>query len=402
MIRLLWRRARLAWRGLAVRDRAAAKTSMPMCSSASTPAGRPQRAWGSWMSSGPRTSLRGTCTLRSMPANLHVSRVGWRSSRRREMADWPFRRGERTAGEQAAGDGQERQHAAGARHGPARGQRHGHRHRRMEAGPALFGGVVGNPARPVRGPHVGDEHRAERGDLGADVPGRARRAVSAGSCAAGRCAPQGQSVSRDRAVHPQQLRVARRRRPRRRGARSAGGPRAMVAERLSPPALQRQAGSRADSAVSRRRRSGVAAVRGTGVEPCAGRCSPASRHSDRIALPAWTHCALAMASANRSRRRFLSLARASARRIAAEQMPWSDPIALLLQAGIASLEGRPTAALASLQNAAATIRPRRNGALRGSHPAPHRSAPDRRPRPGSCSGRPTRGWPSSKSGTPSA
>jgi hypothetical protein len=62
--------------------------------------------------------------------------------------------------------------------------------------------------------------------------------------------------------------------------------------------------------------------------------------------------ALAMASANRSRRRFLSVARAGARQIAAERMPWSDPIALLLRAGIASLEGRDPAALTCLHAAA--------------------------------------------------
>ena len=87
-------------------------------------------------------------------------------------------------------------------------------------------------------------------------------------------------------------------------------------------------------------------------------------------------CALAMASANRSRRRFLSVARAGARRIAAERMPWSDPIALLLRAGIASLEGRHTAALTCLHAAAdkfdraemklyAAVTRRRLGALRG-------------------------------------
>jgi hypothetical protein len=62
-------------------------------------------------------------------------------------------------------------------------------------------------------------------------------------------------------------------------------------------------------------------------------------------------CALAMASTSRSRRRFLSVARSCARRIAAERMHWSDPIALLLQGGIASLEGRPTTALDRLHDA---------------------------------------------------
>ena len=51
-------------------------------------------------------------------------------------------------------------------------------------------------------------------------------------------------------------------------------------------------------------------------------------------------CALAMAASRRRSRRFLSVARVAARRIAGERMPWSDPIALLVRAGIANLEGR--------------------------------------------------------------
>ena len=41
-----------------------------------------------------------------------------------------------------------------------------------------------------------------------------------------------------------------------------------------------------------------------------------------------------------ARRRFLSIARANAHRISREQMPWSDPLARLVEAGIASVEGR--------------------------------------------------------------
>jgi hypothetical protein len=63
-------------------------------------------------------------------------------------------------------------------------------------------------------------------------------------------------------------------------------------------------------------------------------------------------CALALAARNRSSRRFLSVARAGARRIARERMPWSDPIALLLLAGIAYLEGRTPLALRYLHDAA--------------------------------------------------
>ena len=42
-----------------------------------------------------------------------------------------------------------------------------------------------------------------------------------------------------------------------------------------------------------------------------------------------------------------------ARRIAAERMPWSDPIALLLEAGLAHLEGNAPLALRHLHGAAA-------------------------------------------------
>ena len=62
-------------------------------------------------------------------------------------------------------------------------------------------------------------------------------------------------------------------------------------------------------------------------------------------------CALAMAAKHRSSRRLLSIARAGARRIAKERMPWSDPIALLLKAGIAYLEGSPALAARYLQEA---------------------------------------------------
>jgi hypothetical protein len=63
-------------------------------------------------------------------------------------------------------------------------------------------------------------------------------------------------------------------------------------------------------------------------------------------------CALAMAARRRRSRRFLSIARAGARRIARERMPWSDPIALLLRAGIAYLEGSTSLAVRYLHDAA--------------------------------------------------
>ena len=61
--------------------------------------------------------------------------------------------------------------------------------------------------------------------------------------------------------------------------------------------------------------------------------------------------ALAMAARHGSGRRFLSVARAGARRIARERRPWSDPIALMLDAGVACLEGRTARAAECLNDA---------------------------------------------------
>jgi hypothetical protein len=64
-------------------------------------------------------------------------------------------------------------------------------------------------------------------------------------------------------------------------------------------------------------------------------------------------CALAMAASDRrSSRRFLSAARAAARRIARQRMRWSDPIASLLNAGCEYLEGDTRSALKHLHDAA--------------------------------------------------
>jgi hypothetical protein len=63
-------------------------------------------------------------------------------------------------------------------------------------------------------------------------------------------------------------------------------------------------------------------------------------------------CALAMAARHRRSRRFLSIARAGARRIAKKRTPWSEPIALLLRAGIAYLEGSIPLAVRRLHDAA--------------------------------------------------
>jgi hypothetical protein len=62
--------------------------------------------------------------------------------------------------------------------------------------------------------------------------------------------------------------------------------------------------------------------------------------------------ALAMAERHGNHRRFLATARAAARRVAGEHMRWSEPIALLMRAGIANLEGRRPLALDCLHAAA--------------------------------------------------
>jgi tetratricopeptide (TPR) repeat protein len=64
-------------------------------------------------------------------------------------------------------------------------------------------------------------------------------------------------------------------------------------------------------------------------------------------------CALLMVGAGGDPRRFLSVARRDARRIAAEKMAWSDPVSWLLQAAVACGEGRPDLAPDHLARAAA-------------------------------------------------
>jgi hypothetical protein len=61
--------------------------------------------------------------------------------------------------------------------------------------------------------------------------------------------------------------------------------------------------------------------------------------------------ALAMAASKPGSRGYLSIARAESRRIARERMPWSDPIALLLSAGIACVERNNPLALRHLHDA---------------------------------------------------
>jgi len=62
--------------------------------------------------------------------------------------------------------------------------------------------------------------------------------------------------------------------------------------------------------------------------------------------------ALAIAAGKGRSSRWLSVARAGARRIDRERMPWSAPIAVLIRAGIAYLEGATSLAIAHLHDAA--------------------------------------------------
>jgi hypothetical protein len=66
----------------------------------------------------------------------------------------------------------------------------------------------------------------------------------------------------------------------------------------------------------------------------------------------WARAALALAATEPRAGRFLSRARRAARRIARERMPWSNPIALLLDACVANLEGRQAQACGYLRDAA--------------------------------------------------
>ena len=90
--------------------------------------------------------------------------------------------------------------------------------------------------------------------------------------------------------------------------------------------------------------------------------------------------ALAMAGSSGSSRRFLSVARAGARRIARERMPWSDPIGLLLRAGIAYLEGKVPLALSYLHDAADRFDRADMQPVRRRRPTPNRRAARRRAR----------------------
>ena len=121
---------------------------------------------------------------------------------------------------------------------------------RMEKGVDARRGGAGDPAGPVRRGHVGIEHGPEPRDLGPHVSGRARRVVAPAAGAPGQRAQQREPVHRHRVVHAKQLLLAGGRRSRRRGACHDREHRAMVAQGVSSSALQRDAGPYPDRALS--------------------------------------------------------------------------------------------------------------------------------------------------------
>ena len=90
--------------------------------------------------------------------------------------------------------------------------------------------------------------------------------------------------------------------------------------------------------------------------------------------------ALAMAATSGRQPRFLAVARVAARRIARERMPWSDPIALLIDAAVVHLEGNTRARTRTAPRGGRTIRSRRHEAVCGGHQAPDRRPGGQRPR----------------------
>ncbi len=213
-------------------------------------------------------------------------------------------------------------------------------------------------------------------------------------------AEQREPVHRHRAVHPQQLRVAGGRRSGRRGARK----RIESIARWSHKGFHRQHYS------AMLARMQTALYRGDAdaawrllaeLESMLRRSMLTRVQVMRIeSLYLRARSALAMAARHGPRRRFLSVARAGARRIAGERMPWSDPIALLLEAGDRVARGQHGASPSTCLHDAvdrfdradmklyAAVARRRLGALQDDRAA------------ASCSDRPRSGWPRSRSGTP--
>ena len=75
-----------------------------------------------------------------------------------------------------------------------------------------------------------------------------------------------------------------------------------------------------------------------------------------VRIEAWylrARCALMMAVSGRDARRFITLARRDALRIAGEKMPWSTPLSGLISAAVAHVEHAPDIACAELAQAAA-------------------------------------------------
>ena len=95
--------------------------------------------------------------------------------------------------------------------------------------------------------------------------------------------------------------------------------------------------------------------------PAIGESWPALRRSllfrvQFVRIEAWylrARCSLLMAVSGRDARRFITLARRDAHRIAGEKMPWSAPLSGLISAAVAYIEHAPDVACAELARAAA-------------------------------------------------
>ena len=174
LLSLLWRRARLRWRGLRLcfkarrghrRRRTPSHRHLLVGDDGTGAGGHDQRA---------RISARVTCSWRSMPANRTVSRARWRSSRRPEPR---IRQADSSARDSSSSQRRWRRASATRTRSRCPSWRDGidatTAGEWKKASDAIRAGA-GDPARPVRRGHLGIEHRAESRDLGAHVSGRAR------------------------------------------------------------------------------------------------------------------------------------------------------------------------------------------------------------------------------------
>ena len=221
VVRLLWRRATAPLARACSSCPAAGRRAIDAetCSSASTRAGRRRPGSG---------SVDIISASDFIAQHLHMALDAGEPSRiarglaiesAARHADWPFRKGSARLCRTVGGRRQERRHAAGTRDGAPRRQHRGapplgEWKRALESSERALAILRDRCVGLTWEMNIAQNiviwalmYLGELGEVSAPCSG-----------AAGRRAAPRQPVSRDRAVHPQQLRVARRRRPRRRGA----------------------------------------------------------------------------------------------------------------------------------------------------------------------------------------